>query len=318
MERGGAPSFHLGEGIQFGDSGLHIGGFTTVELITQAGEPTEVEVEGLNLLVLYQPHQALRAFLELEIGPLLVLDSESWEVTTDISTTVDRLFADWGILDALNLRLGKFRTPIGRWNLVSAEPFVWTASEPVLVARAFDEMQNGCMLFGTLYPASKVLGYTVYGQLFDPLQPDSTPPPADRGIGARAEIGTTLDEWSLAGSVLASKRGADRHLLLGIDGRWRDGKTEITGELAWANGQIEERRLWGVYVQGVREIVPLLNAVGRFEHFAPRESTHSNIVDFGFAWQPKPFLLTKMNYRLVDHADEEAMRGLNGSIALLF
>ena len=207
----GPIEYRAGRGLRVG-SRLTVGGFTTVEIDDSEDEPGTIELDGLNLLVLFEPIDALRFFAELEVGDLLRYEPGADDVDSNPEVNTERLYLDLGRSDALNLRLGKFQTPVGRWNLVPAEPFVWTASDPVLVERAFDEHQTGAALFGSFYPRSNTLSYWLYGQFVEPLDPDTDSEPADRSVGGRLEWGGPVGDWSVGTSLLASERKNDHAL----------------------------------------------------------------------------------------------------------
>jgi hypothetical protein len=321
----GPIEYFPGRGLHVGRTGLTIGGFTTLEIDREEGEPGVIELDSVNFLVLFRPIDALRFFAEIEVGGLLAVQTDDGKVRSDPEATIERLYADLSRSDALNLRLGKFQTPVGRWNLVPAEPFVWTASDPVQIERAFDEHQTGAALFGSLYPSSNTLSYWLYGQFVNPLDPDPDPEPADRSVGGRLEYGGPLEEWSLGASFLASERKSEWNFLGGLDALWRVGPLELTSELVVAGGDIPDRDLWGIYVQGVydlRSLYPILRGfylVGRYEHFDPSGSSQdANLWDLGITWIPRPYLNIKAGYRFSDRETVDVRRGLTASVSLIF
>ncbi len=321
----GPIEYFAGRGMRFGRTGLRIGGFSTVEIEREEGESGEIALDSLNFLISYQPIDRLRIFSEIEVDGLLRVRTDDGEVESDPDANFERLYADWSQNDALNLRVGKFQTPIGRWNLVPAEPFTWMATDPVQIDRAFDEHQTGLALFGSFYPGGKQLKYWVYGQVFDPLDPSDDPEPADRSVGGRLEFGDELAGWSVGSSFLASEVDRRWSYLGGLDAEWRRGNLELTSELVIGGGDVPERDLWGVYVQaayGLRGLHPVLRklyAVGRYEYFDPTDSgDDSNIGDLGLTWVPKSYLIFKAGYRFTDRETEDVRRGFFGSFSVLF
>ena len=97
------------------------------------------------------------------------------------------------------------------------------------------------------------------------------------------------------------------------------------GEFAIVRGDIPDRDLFGVYVQGVyhighhAEILQGLYAVGRYEHFNPRGTRDdSNIFNVGFTWVRWPFLVVKATYQFADESTDEVARGFAASISVVF
>jgi hypothetical protein len=314
-----------GRGLRLGRTGLTVGGFSTLEIDHEEGEPGFLELDGVNVLALWEPVDFFSAFAELEVGDLFSLDLDSGDVESEPSFVVERLYGDLGWNDALNGRLGKFQSPVGIWNLVPAEPFTWTATDPVLVETAFDEHQTGGAVFGSFYPASHTLDYWVYGQFFDPLDPSETPPQADHGVGGRLRYGSSLGDWAVGASYLSSRFDGRWNYLGGLDGFWQLGSLELQGEFAIVRGDIPDRNLWDVYIQGayglgdVCACLRSLHLVGRYEHFEPSKwSRTSNLGDVGVAWIPRSFLILKAGYRFADRQSEEVRRGFFASFSVLF
>ncbi len=70
---------------------------------------------------------------------------------------LERLYADVYLAPAATLRLGKFLTPIGRWNLIHADPLMWTTSRPLVTFQPFATDTTGGMLYGSVHPLGKAL-----------------------------------------------------------------------------------------------------------------------------------------------------------------
>jgi hypothetical protein len=110
----GALDYRAGRGLRVGRTGLNIGGFSSFEVSRDEGQDAVASLEGINFLVLFKPVQRLHLFSEVEVGPLLEIDSDDGQVRSDPQVTIERLHADLSLGDRLNLRFGKFLTPIGR------------------------------------------------------------------------------------------------------------------------------------------------------------------------------------------------------------
>lgn len=319
----GSIDYVVGRGLSLGRTGLHIGGFSTLEIDKQEGESGTVEIDGLNFLIDFEPVDFLRVFSELEVGHLLAYDTGGDGVSSDPSLTVERLYADLERSDAQNLRVGKFQTPVGIWNLVPAEPFTWTANEPILVETAFDEHQTGGALFGSRPVGSNNLGYWLYGQFMGPLDPPSDEDPVDRSVGGRVQYGGPLG-WQIGGSFLASERNSAWNFLGGLDGSWPIGPLELQGEWALVRGDIPDRNLWGVYLQGAydlghhTELLRGVHLVARYEYHDPANGPAANIWNAGVAWSPVRFLILKADYQFADRRTDAVSRGLFTSLSILF
>jgi hypothetical protein len=315
----GPIEYRAGRGLHLGNTGLNIGGFAAVEFEREKGGPGLVALDNLNFLVLFEPTAFLKGFAEVEVDELFEWEINSDKTTSNVNVNFERLYGDLSLDDAINLRVGKFQTPVGRWNLIRAEPLTWTASEPALVEEAFDEHQTGGAVFGSLLSSSDALSYWLYGQFMDPLDPDTDSEPAERSAGGRLEYGGALGEFSVGVSFLASELSAEWNYLAGLDAEWQIGPLGLMSEFAITRGDIEGRDLWGVYLQGVYEALPGVYLVARYEHFDPSGSGgDADLADLGVTWIPLSFLRLKVDYRISNQQTELVRRGLNANLSVLF
>jgi len=313
----GPIEYQLGRGMRFGWTGLNLGAFTTFEIEKPRNENGVFAVEGVNILTLWQPVPEIRFFMELEIGDLYEVDMKTGVGESDPTVNFQRLFGEYSLNDAFNFRLGKFQTPIGRWNLVPAEPFTWTATDPLIV-EGFDEHTMGPMLHGSFFPTQGSLSYWIYGQL-DSFDEEEDETPADHSAGGRFEYNADLGIWSVGGTFLASERDKRWGYTAGLDGQFRWGPIELTSEFVYLWGNLEDPFRWDIYLQGVLEVLPKLYLVGRYEHsgaIGPNPSL--NLGDIGLTWRPVPYLNLKATYRFSDKRSEEVFEGFKASFSVLF
>jgi hypothetical protein len=326
----GEPVFTLGpleyraaRGLKFGDSGLTLGGFTTFELERPDEGATALALDNVNLLALYEPVESFRVFAELEVGDLLFWQSGE-SVDSSPHANFERLYVEYSHSDALNVRFGKFLTPVGQWNLVSAEPFVWTATQPAIVELGLDEHQTGVAVFGSLYPAKRRVSYWLYGQVIDAFDVQSDETPAARSVGARLETSDARGEWTLGGSLLASRLDGAWSTTGGVDAKWRGQRLELSAEILASGGDIPGRDYWGAFVEAAHPLDLLsprlakLYLVGRVEHYDPSGERSTELIDFGLTWLPRDWLNLKAGYRAAIHDRAGLRDGIKFSISVLF
>ena len=313
----GALRYSPGRGLRVGDTGLAIGGYSNLNLVRDEGQPALLKLDDLSLFVIWDPVARLHLFSELEFEDLVQVDGNGWG-NPDYQFTIERLYGDVALTDAMNVRIGKFLTPVGRWNVIHAQPLVWTTSRPLVTEVPFDPHTTGATIFGSVFPGAATLSYELYGQATPQLEPSPTSHPADRSGGGRLDY-TAWPGWSLGASVLAAEhRGAWRYLG-GIDGLYQDDRFEVMGEAVVENGELPTDALWGLYVQGVVETLPNLYLVGRYEHWNPWDTGgSSNLFVGGLAFKPFPWLVLKAEYLAADHPVEESPPGVKASVAILF
>ena len=321
----GPLEYTTARGLRFGDSGLTIGGFSTFEIDRENGEPANLALDNLNFLALYEPVDSLRVFAELEIGGLLGWETDSSNVTSSPKANFERLYLEYSASDALNFRVGKFLTPVGRWNLAPAEPFVWTATQPRILERGLDEHQTGVAIFGSFYPEKRAVNYWIYGQVIDAFDEESDETPAERSVGGRIEYGEARGAWSFGSSLLASELDGAWSTAGGVDAKWRvTDRLELSSELLVSGGDIPGRDFWGMFVEGAYPLDRLspkltkLYLVGRVEHFDLSGERATQIFDFGLTWLPAPWLNLKAGYRAPTHSSADLRAGLDVSISVVF
>jgi hypothetical protein len=320
----GPIEYFAGRGLHVGTTGLTVGGFTTLELDREEGNAVEIRLDTVNFLVSYRPVDRLHVFADLEVGGLVSTNSDGFHVSSDINFTAERLYADLSVNDAMNVRVGKFQTPVGIWNLVPAEPFVWTAQGPVTIDDGLDEFQTGVAVYGSFFPGAETLSYWLYGQVVDSFDAAPDEHAVYRTAGGRLEFGSADGGWSIGASVLGTEKHGDWSELGGLDAQLRFGPLDITSEALIQRGDIPSRNFWGAYLQGVYDLESLspwlhgIYAVSRYEHFDTSGPRGADLVDVGVAWLPKPWLNFKADYRFANRETPQVRRGLYTSLSVLF
>lgn len=315
----GAVAYTPGRGLRIGNTGLSLGGYSNVNLERNEGGPARLTLDDLSFFIIWDPAPRLHFFSEQEFENLLEIDDHGHGGTNKQTYSVERLYGDFAAADALNVRVGQFLTPVGRWNVIHAQPLVWTTSRPLVTLVPFAPQTTGAMLFGSFFPLTGSLTYTLYGQVVNALDAEPEAPQlADRSAGAR------LEYWSdSGGSVGASylgftDEGQWQHLG-GLDTFWRRGPMELMGEFAYVGAPHPLGNQWGLYLQSALEVWPRVYLVGRYEHFDQRApQPEVNLIVTGLAFKPVPYVVLKAEYLFADHPADESPPGFKASFALLF
>ena len=231
----GALSYTPGRGFRFGDTGLTLGGYSNLTLLRDEGKPARLSLEDLSLFVIYEPIQRLRFFSELEYADIFDVDDQGHVESREESASVERMYLDVEVSDAVNLRGGIFLTPVGRWNMIHAAPLVWTTSRPLTTERAFDPNVTGVMLSGSLFPSSGTLTYHVFDQFAGPIEGNPDFHPADHSTGARLQYDADRG-WSVGTSYVAALRNGDWRHLAGLDALWSHRPVEVMAEAIFDAG----------------------------------------------------------------------------------
>ena len=140
--------YHLGQGLQLGNSGLTLGGYGSVRVEDLRRHSPQLVLSALSLFVSWDTGTRVHFFSELKIEDVAVTRGERAFDDRNYGVELERLYADVYLTEAATVRLGKFLTPIGRWNLIHADPLVWTTSRPLITSQPFATNTTGGMLYG--------------------------------------------------------------------------------------------------------------------------------------------------------------------------
>ena len=313
----GELAYTPGRGLSIGAAALTLGGYADMTWIRDEGERSRISLEDLSLFVIWDPIERLHFFSELEYHDVFDLDESGTADSRSDAATVERLYVDIGVSDAVNLRAGIFLTPVGRWNVIHAAPLVWTTSRPLTTRIPFDPDVTGLMLWGTFFPGKGALTYSLFDQFAKPIEGDPDFQPADHSLGGRLQWDVDSG-WSFGASYLAARRGGDWRHLGGLDFLWARRPLEIMGEAIVDAGEGGAPQ-WGFYVQPVLALTSRLSLVGRYEHYAQGgPPPQLNLITTGIDVRLLPTVVLKVEYEVVDRSSRTAPAGLRTSIAVLF
>ena len=337
-----AWNYQLGKGLHFGDSGLWLGGYANLQVEDLKNAPWQAQLNDLSLFVGWEKGR-WRFFSEFEIGDGLTVGNGQALTTHQGYFNLERLYLDYRVENAFNVRAGKFLTPIGRWNQIHAAPLVWTTSIPLIVDGPFAMHTTGGMAYGNFEAFDRLWGYAAYGggrNQFDFKLPDESSDDNYKDIaGIRLfhespgvyQIGLSYAHYS----ETSFHRGVKN--LVGLDAFWTRKRYELSGEFSYRFGKGVRNNeydapsgsgsLWGLYVQGVAPLAGDLYAVARYEAFQREGSTEvGSLWVAALAYRPLPALVFKAEYRFADYSGRNPptqiygvfSEGFAASVAVLF
>lgn len=309
-------SYIPGRGLHIGETGLVLGGYSSIDLVRDEGAPARLTLANVSLFVMFQLSERFSFFSEIEYENLFSIDTNGDAGSPDERFAAERLYVDFSFNDRLEVRAGKFLTPVGRWNVIHAQPLVWTTSRPLVTEVPFDKNTTGVMLSGNLFDGR--LGYDLFGQFTDELQAAPHGTRADRSGGARLTL-DVAPGLSLGGTYVGFRSRNEWFHLVGIDALWQRGPLEWMTEMTFDEGAGASGSQWGAYTQLAARILPRVYAVGRYEYFAARGANRGlNQVVLGAAFRLRPYAIFKVEYQILDHSSPLTSAGFRSSFALLF
>lgn len=334
-ERWAHAPYELGQGLNFPQLGVNVGGYLSLRYRDVEDAPSTLSLKDLSLLLSADLGDRVNLFTEMEIGEAVSISSDGVD-SADAEFEFERLYVDYRARQEMTFRFGKFLTPVGRWNLIHADPLVWTVSRPLTTSVSFARQATGAMIYGALPLASNGLEYTVFiddTNLLDPEQeeelayedanPGITAVGAfDHAAGAHVVYHLLDDRMSLGASYLRY-RMMDLHEdkdLLGVDFFWNLPRAELSGEWIYRNSHGgTEPDEHGGFIQAAVPVGGQFFVIGRYEDFttAVQDET-AEIETLGLTYRPHRAISAKLEYRDGDHNRLVAPSGWLASIAVLF
>jgi len=313
--------YHLGQGLRLGDSGLTLGGYGSARYEILHDRKPQFTLSALSFFLSWDTGTRVRFFSELKFEDVTLTKSQQAFNRRSNSFEIERLYADVYLSEIATLRVGKFLTPIGRWNLIHADPLVWTTSRPLITFLSFAPNTAGGMLYGSLSPLGKDLDYSLYLEVTDDPDADQSEGPFNEVAGVHVSTHWGLAEWgvSYAHFVREAERNREQHLF-GADFFWTQNHIEVTGEFLYRVGKnAGEGNEWGLFAQGVVPLTTKLFVVGRYEYFDPRGPfSGMHLWVAGLAFRPLSPLVIRAEYNLAHGNSARVPQGFSASVALLF
>jgi hypothetical protein len=317
-----AVDYQPGHGWQVPGTGFRLGGYASASFENNKHQPWTLGADDLSLFIRWEGEGKLRFFSEFDLEDPLKLEQGHELTTRHAYLALERFYADYLYSEKLNLRAGKFLTPIGRWNLIHAAPLEWTTSRPLITEHSFPTNATGAMIYGTVPLLGRDIDYSLYTALGEDWRPDPKLDPFEGAFGLHvtlplsdaSEFGVSLANFEQKGSV------GERKNLLGLDYLWTRNRYEISSELVYRfsdEGSRHDER--GLFIQGVMPLSERWYGIGRYELYdqaGPAPAMNLGVV--GLAMKLSPALIFKAEYSHASKNRIQVPEGLFTSFAILF
>lgn len=330
-----ADSYRLGDGYHLPGLGLDLGGYLSVQGSNTRGSPSNLSLQDLSLFLHEDFSPDWHFFTEIELGQPIVF-SNSGLTTSNTDLDIERFYVDYNLSSRSTLRLGKFLTPIGRWNQIHADPLVWTVTRPLTTETAFAKNASGIQLYGSWPLKNSAIDYQLFlddTDVSDPtdahesiytdssLQPN--PPNAfTQGVGGRLKYRALDDALQIGLSVdhFEMKDQPGFKNLIGADFFYTYHRFELQSEMLYRRDEdYPHKTEWGGYMQVVVPLVHHFYGVIAHERYKAElfnRPVNSNILDI--TYRPIPPFSIKLEHRQSSGEEVLAPSGWFLSMALLF
>ena len=316
------PSPQLERGWQLPGTGITLGGYATENFTVKKNRPWELSTEDLSLFIGWEGTGKLKFFSELSLEDALIFRQPGTLTTSHRSLAFERAYFDYAQSERLNFRLGKFLTPVGHWNLIHADPLVWTTSRPLITNRPFPTYATGAMIYGTRTAFGKELDYSMYASSGQEIRGNSNQDVFDSAYGLHLTYAMPRSGQLGFSYVNFTQKSdaANRQNLFGVDYLWSRDRYEVSGEAIY---RVSSRgRTWdekGAFVQAVVPLSERLYGVGRYEYFRQAGSLPGvSLWVAGLAFRITPTSVVKAEFVHGVNNQINAPEGFLSSISVLF
>jgi len=316
------PSYQWGRGFSWPAANLNLGGYFNASYQQPESLKNKTTLDELSLFITWSPHQRVRFFSEVEV--------DDWLSTEGIDTLnnairAERLYVDLLATESTTLRVGKFLTPVGRWNITHAAPLIWTTTRPLVTERRlFTSHASGLMLTQKFDISDHNLDVSVYVDDSTDLDVLDNQLGFENAVGGRMTFDIS-EQLQIGASFIDYKNKTVTHKtrndLFGLDLLWKKDGYEIEMESIYRTADDNQGHERGLYIQGVVPLFEHFFAIGRYEYVSGTHRyipTHTDIGVTGLAWRPFTPLVIKAEYLFGNQNQYVAPSGFFTSISMFF
>ena len=313
------------DAVKFSD-GFKLGGYSSAIISAPRKGNTEARIDEVSLMLSWENDGRLKFFSELELERPLAWNEDNRFNSKDMYFDLERLYFDYNVSEKINLRAGRFLTPVGRWNLLHAAPLVWTTTRPLATSQLFPAAINGLMLYGSAPNETQTFEYSVFVEALKDQAQDNKETMFKNVAGAQLKLNNRFNLGLSLTTFTENTIKSAGYRMLGIDFLTHVKDWEVSGEGFQRFTNSGNDGGSGAYLQSAAPLGNNWHWITRIESYHRRNKISDKISDdisgerwvMGFTKQLAPTQLLKMEY--VGGSDNlpDAPRGFMGSFAVLF
>jgi hypothetical protein len=314
-------NYRLGDGLHLPGLGLNLGGYATTTYRRLDERTGRVSLGDMSLSVWWEGTGRWKAFAEFDYENA-VSSGSARRGDEDRYLALERIYVDYAVSDTATVRVGKFLTPIGRWNLIHATPLVWTTSRPLVTTLAFPTNVTGLMFSSNATVAGKAIEYMVYGSSGDEVRPNPALDTFHEALGLRV-VAPLPSAGQLGLSYVNFEQGRtlpQRKELFGFDLLWSREGWELSAESVYRRLREEGvHNEVGGYLQLVAPLGERLRVVARAESYRMTQQNRSVLLWItGISYRIHPAIVLKAEWVGARRNTLRAAEGFLSSISVLF
>ena len=295
----GASEYRLGHGVEINQY-LTLGGYFSTKY-ENSQKTKEYMLDDVALLAYGKLSDNFSYLIELEATQFWVRNFGNDTTQKNMHFHIERAWLSYKYNDYLNLKMGKFITPIGYWNLTPITVLKDTTSNPKYASEIYPKFTTGVMAYGYL-PFDDSITYNLFLQKNKDLDPNYNNIETDEYYGI--EVKKHFENMTL-GINMGEYEVSEEHIqYFGASLKYQKSKIQILGEYSQLtynplNNANEKHTKYAYYLQGRYKINRKHFVIGRYEKFKDLfHGIDEEIKLIGYNYRPTYPVSIKCEYQI--------------------
>jgi hypothetical protein len=303
-------------------SGFKLGGYSSVSITAPSKGNTELNLNEISLLLSWDNNARLKFFGELELERPLSWNENKKFDSKNSYFDLERLYLDYNVSEKINIRGGRFLTPVGRWNLLHAAPLVWTGTRPLVTNYLFPTAINGVMMHGSspvkISGEDQSFEYSFFVETLKDQDKDDDETLYKNVTGAHFKLNNRFNLGLSLATFTEDRPGSPDYRMVGLDFITHIKGWEISGEGFQRFTNSGNDGGSGAYLQSAAPLGNNWYWLTRLETFHKPEAISGERWVLGVTKRVTSKQLLKMEFIGGSDDFRDAPRGFMGSFAVLF
>jgi len=303
-------------------SGFKLGGYSSGSITAPSKGNTELNLNEISLLLSWDNNARLKFFGELELERPLSWNENKKFDSKNSYFDLERLYLDYNVSEKINIRGGRFLTPVGRWNLLHAAPLVWTGTRPLVTNYLFPTAINGVMMHGSspvkISGEDQSFEYSFFVETLKDQDKDDDETLYKNVTGAHFKLNNRFNLGLSLATFTEDRPGSPDYRMVGLDFITHIKGWEISGEGFQRFTNSGNDGGSGAYLQSAAPLGNNWYWLTRLETFHKPEAISGERWVLGVTKRVTSKQLLKMEFIGGSDDFRDAPRGFMGSFAVLF
>ena len=297
-------NYQLGEGLQLGDSPIYLGGYFSLDY-TNEDELNRYRIDDVALMA-YANYDKFSFMSEFEYKELYVKTYENGVEDTGHNEKlhIERLYFDFHFNDNYVLRIGKYNSPIGFWNLLPINVLRATSSNPISSEILFPKFTTGLDSSYTSYDDGEVKINLIIQQN-ESFDADYNNYKVDKHYGLGVSYALKNYTLKLNGGFfhrIDTLTSEDELYYILASIKYESDSYEFLGEVGTQRSKDNSTNNYAGYVQGLYRFSQKHIGVLRLESYKESKSSRDeNFAVFGYTYRPLYPVALKAEYQIHSH-----------------